>query len=149
MHEYSVKLSIAGNDLDESEVSKKLGLRPDVFLKKGEPMGPRREREQSVWSIDVRPSPDNPAWGSLDDGLRCLVQRLLPLKNALDELRQRYSTDAYCGHFGSGFGGGPSISPATLGLLADLGLTLTIKTYWGDEKPDEGPSDEKQANTKG
>jgi hypothetical protein len=84
----------------------------------------------------VRPTPDNPDWQSLEDGLRSLVEQLLPLRNDLRELRQRYSTEAYCGHFGTGFGGGPSISPETLQLLADLGLTLTIKTYWGDNQPD-------------
>lgn len=136
MHEYSVELLIAGDDLDGAEVSKKLGLQSNVFLRKGEPMGPTRRREQSVWSFDVRPSPDDPAWPSLDDGLKCLAEKLLPLKKALGELRQRYSIEAYCGHFGSGFGGGPSILPETLRLLADLGLTLTIKTYWGEDQPD-------------
>lgn len=137
MHTYSVDLMIAGGDLDEAEVSTKLGLRPSVFLKKGEPMGPKRRRERSVWSFEVRPSPDNPEWQSLEDGLRSLIENLLPLKNYVRELRQRYSTEAYCGHFGTGFGGGPSISAETLRLLADLGLTLTIKTYWGDNQPDE------------
>lgn len=134
MHEYSVALLIAGDDLDEAEVSKKLDLQSNVFLRKGEPMGPTRRREQSVWSFDVRPSPDDPAWPSLDDGLKCLIEKLLPLKKALGELRQRYSVEAYCGHFGSGFGGGPSISPETLRLLAELGLTLTIKTYWHEDE---------------
>jgi hypothetical protein len=137
VHTYSVGLTIAGDDLDEAEVSRKLGLQPFVFLKKGEPLGPKRRRLRSVWSFDVRPSPDNPEWQSLEDGLRSLVERLLPLKDDLRELRQRYSTEAYCGHFGTGFGGGPSISAAILRLLADLGLTLTIKTYWGDNQPDE------------
>jgi hypothetical protein len=137
MHRYSVELTIAGDDLDETEVSTKLGLQPSVFLKKGEPLGPKRRRERSVWSLDVRPSPDNPEWQSLEDGLRSLIERFSPLKNDLRELRQRYSTDAYCGHFGTGFGGGPSISAETLRLLADLGLALTIKTYWGDNQPDE------------
>jgi Domain of unknown function (DUF4279) len=137
MHTYSVALMIAGDDLDQAEVSTKLGLQPLVFLNKGEPLSPKRRRERSVWSCDVRPSPDDPEWQLLDDGLKSLVEKLLPLKNDLRELRQRYSTEAYCGHFGTGFGGGPSISAETLRLLADLGLTLTIKTYWGDNQPDE------------
>jgi hypothetical protein len=132
LHTYSVGLLIVGEDLDEGEVSRKLGLQSTVFLKKGEPLSPKRRREQSVWSFDVRPSPENPEWQSLEDGLKCLIEKLLPLKGVLDELKQRYSMEAYCGHFGSGSGGGPSISPETLRLLADLGLTLTIKTYWDE-----------------
>jgi hypothetical protein len=135
MHEYSVELLIAGDDLDEAEVSKKLGLQSTGFLRKGEPLPPKRQRAQSVWSFAVRQSPDSPDWPSLDDGLKCLLEKLLPLRNVLNELSRRYSTEAYCGHFGSGFGGGPSISPETLRLLADLGLTLTIKTYWGEDQP--------------
>jgi hypothetical protein len=73
MHTYSVDLTIAGDDLDEAEVSTKLGLQPLVFLKRGEPLGPKRRRQQSVWSFDVRPSPDNPEWHSLEDGLKSLV----------------------------------------------------------------------------
>lgn len=134
MHKYSVGLVVAGDELDEAEISRKLGLQSYVFLKKGELLSPKRRREQSVWSFDVRPSPDDPDWHSLDDGLRCLVDTLLPLKDVLRELKQRYSTEAYCGHFGSGFGGGPSISSETLRLLAVLGLTLTIKTYWGEDE---------------
>jgi hypothetical protein len=133
MHEYSVALLIAGDDLDEAEVSRKLGLQSTVFHKKGEPLPPKRHREQSTWSFIVYSSPHNPDWSSLDDGLKCLIETLLPLKNILRELGQRYSMDAYCGHFGSGFGGGPSISPETLRLLAELGLTLTIKAYWSED----------------
>lgn len=135
MHEYSVELLVAGDDLEEAEISRKLGLESTGFLKKGEPLPPKRHREQSVWSFAVRPSPDNPDWPSLDDGLRHLAEKLLPLRNALSELKGRYSIEAYCGHFGSGFGGGPSISPETLRLLAELGLTLTIKTYWHEDEP--------------
>jgi hypothetical protein len=135
MHAYCVDLLIAGDDLDEAEVSRRLGLQSTVFLKKGEKLSPQRKRKQSVWSFAVRPSPDNPEWQSLEDGLKSLVEKLLPLKSILNELKQRYSTQAYCGHFGSGFGGGPSISPETMCQLAELGLTLTIKTYWGEERP--------------
>jgi hypothetical protein len=135
LHTYSVELMIAGDSLDEAEVSRILNLQPTVFLKKGEQMSPERQRKQSVWSFAVWPSVDNPEWQSLEDGLKSLAERLLPLRNALCELKRRYSTEAYCGHFGSGFGGGPSISPETLRLLADLGLTLTIKTYWGEDQP--------------
>jgi hypothetical protein len=87
-----------------------------------------------VWSFAVSPLPGNPEWQSLDDGLKRLAETLMPFKSALHELQKRFTTVAYCGHFGSGFGGGPSIAPQTLGLLAGLGLTLTIKTYWSEEQ---------------
>jgi hypothetical protein len=138
MHEYSVGLIVSGDELDEAEISAILGMAASVYFKKGEPLSPRsqKERSTSTWSFDFNPPVGKPVWPSLEDGLRYMIERLLPKKNVLLELRERYSMIAYCGHFGSGFGGGPSITPETLGVLSQLGLTLTIKTYWGSTEPD-------------
>jgi hypothetical protein len=51
-------------------------------------------------------------------------------------LRKRFSTEVYCGHFGTGLGGGPNLSAETLGTLAELGLSLRIRTYWRSAEPD-------------
>jgi len=138
VHEYTVELLISGDDLDEGEISTRLGLRASVFFKKGESLSPqtKRERSTSTWSFRFDPPYGKPVWPSLEDGLMCMIERLLPLKDVLFELKNRYSMVAYCGHFGSGFGGGPSIRPETLGVLSQLGLTLTIKTYWGSTEPE-------------
>jgi hypothetical protein len=127
VHEYSVGITISGDDLDEAEISAMPGLSASVFFKKSEPLSPltKREHSTSTWSFHFDPPDGNPVWPSLEDGLICMLKRILPLKNVLFELKKRYSIDAYCGHFGSGFGGGPSITPETLSLLAQLGLTLT------------------------
>jgi len=53
------------------------------------------------------------------------------------KLGERRSLNAYCGRFGSGFGGGPTVSQQTLSQLADLGLSVTIKAYWRSTEPDE------------
>lgn len=137
MHKYTVDLMIAGDNLDQAEVSGLLGMKASVFLNKGEPRSQRAPRVGSVWSFQIDPPEGKPEWQSLEAGLKSMIEKLQPLKGALGKLRERFSTDAYCGHFGSGFGGGPSISPQTLRQLADLGLTLTIKTYWGSTEPDE------------
>jgi len=138
VHEYSVGLTISGDDLDEAEISAMLGMAASLFFKKGEPLSPRsqKERSTSTWSIDFYQPAGKPVWPSLEEALRYMIERLLPKRDALLELRERYSMDAYCGHFGSGFGGGPSITPETLGVLSQLGLTLTIKTYWGSTEPE-------------
>ena len=138
MHEYSVEFLIVADDLDEAEVSAMLGLKASVFLKKGEPYSPlsQKKRENSSWSFFIDPPEGNRCWNSLEEGLKCLIEKLQPLQGVLGQLRERFSLHAYCGHFGSGFGGGPSISPETLSQLAELGLTLNIKTYWGSTEPD-------------
>jgi hypothetical protein len=139
MHEYSVDFMIAGDTLDESEISAMFGLKASVFLKKGDPfspLSPQKVRDSSSWSIFFDPPGGNRYWQSLDAGLKCLIEKLLPSKEILQELGSRFSLHAYCGHFGSGFGGGPTISTETLHMLGELGLALTIKTYWGSTEPD-------------
>jgi hypothetical protein len=139
LHKYTVDFTISGDDIEEAEVSGLLGLKPSVFLKKGELISQisQRKRESSCWSFFIDPPDGNREWQTLEAGLKCLIEILQPLKGVLGQLNGRLAIDAYCGHFGSGFGGGPSISPGVLGKLAGLGLTLTIKTYWGSTEPDE------------
>ena len=132
-----MQLLIAGEKLEEKEISEALGRSPDVFLKAGERLSSRSVRTQSSWSLSFNAADGKPDWDSLEDGLRALIAGLQPLKNAFHQLGSRYSIEAYCGHFGTGFGGGPSVSPETLRELADLGLTLTLKTYWGSNEPEE------------
>lgn len=139
MHKYSVCLSISGDDLEEAEVSELLGLRPNVFLKKGDLLSKtsQRRRETSTLSFFIDPPGGEQDWKTLDAGLMCLIERFEHLKGVLAELKRRFALYAYCGHFGSGFGGGPTVSPEVLGKLAEMGLTLTVETYWGSSEPDE------------
>lgn len=138
MHEYTVGLRISGGEVDEPEISEMLGMKSSVFFKKGEPLAPQLQDEHctSTWSFHFDPPVGKPVWPSLEDGLRYMIERLLPKNDILLKLKKRYSMIGYCGHFGSGFGGGPSITPETLGVLSQLGLTLTIKTYWGSTEPE-------------
>jgi hypothetical protein len=38
----------------------------------------------------------------------------------------------WCGHFSSSFGGGPTLSPQILRVLADFGVELILDTYVSD-----------------
>lgn len=138
MHTYSVALAISGDDLDEAALSGLAVLKDGAFREKGEPLAPgsRSKASTKSWWLSFDPREGKPEWQSLDEGLKYLVEELQPVREVLHELGKRFSVSAYCGHFGSGFGGGPSILPETLGKLADLGLTLTIKTYWGSNEPE-------------
>ena len=136
MHEYDVALAISGDEIDEAEISALLNLKCSVFHRRGERRSPDAVNESSAWVHHVDLSEGKPEWQSLELGLSSLIQLMLSRRGALQELRKRYSVEAYCGHFGSGFGGGPSISPETMNLLADLALTLTINTYWRSIEPE-------------
>jgi hypothetical protein len=98
----------------------------------------QKVRESSSWSLYFDPpGQEQHEWASLEDGLEALLDGAEPLKDQLRLLGERFSLEAYCGHFGSGFGGGPSISSGTLGRLSSVGLRLTIKVYWSTTEPDE------------
>lgn len=136
MHKYAVSLSITADDLDEGELSRALNMKPNSFHKRGEQRSPESRYGRSEWRRHFEPPDGAPDWSSLDAGLKRMVELLRHKKVALLELRKRFSLVAFCGHFGSGFGGGPTVEPETLGALADLGLSIFIDTYWSSLEPD-------------
>lgn len=131
MHTYLVDVRISGDWATEEDVSGALGLRASQFARKGETKY-GRILDRSVWQLDSRPSADTLEWQSLEEGLTQLVQRLMPLKEALRAL-QPCDVRIVCGHFTSSFGGGPTLSPSILRLLAELGIQVTISNYFGSE----------------
>jgi hypothetical protein len=137
MHKYTVDLMISAAELDADEISGLLKLRPSTFFRKGELLSNKTQsrRDCSSFSVHFDP-PHGGEWDSLEDGLSFMLDCIGPLQNELLQLGERFSCEAYCGHFGSGFGGGPSISPKTLQRLSSLGLGITIKAYWGSSEPD-------------
>jgi hypothetical protein len=115
VHAYSVDPVVAGDDIDEAEVSGLLGLKASVFLWKGEQLFPEQKRRHTSKLAGrhsaVRGEPERQSLGegpSIFDR-----QAAIPL-DVLKNPSQRYSLDVHCGHFESGFGGGPSVSPQTL-----------------------------------
>jgi hypothetical protein len=133
MRTYMVELRISRDDFEERDVSDRLGIPATSFYKKGEPKSPTRQWEQSNWSYAARPSPDDLKWKSLEEGLATLLDRLAPVKSAIDELKQSFRVFICCGQFTSGLGGGPSFSPGLLKRLGDLELELIISTYCHNE----------------
>lgn len=133
MRTYMVELRISRDDFEERDVSARLGIPATTFYRKGEPKSPKRQWEQSTWSFEARPSPNQLEWNSLEEGLTNLLDRVAPVKSIIDELKQSYRVFICCGQFGSGFGGGPSFSPGLLKRLGDLELELVISTYCHDE----------------
>ncbi len=132
VHTYLVELRIVGDWIDEKDVSELIGLKASQFIRKGAPQY-QRVAQDSVWQLDARPGPDSLEWASLEDGLTSLVQTLMPVKKAINDLQSSYDVSIVCGHFTSDFGGGPTLSPAVLELLARLAVKLTISSYFGRE----------------
>ena len=142
MQTYSVELIFGGDTFEENDISGRLGIRSTTFVKKGETKSPKRKWERTTWSFEVVPSPDDRYWKSLEEGLTHLLDRLDSVKSVIDEMKQSYHVFICCGQFASGFGGGPSFSPALLKRLANLGLELSISTYWSRESETGNASNE-------
>jgi hypothetical protein len=134
MHRYLVELRITSDeaDIDEENISRRIGIKSSQFLRKGD-SNFDKVSACSVWQLDARTQSGGLEWDSLEDGLRSLVEKLLPAKKAINELQSSYNVTILCAHFNSSFGGGPTLSPSLLGMLADLGVELTLASYQSSE----------------
>lgn len=133
MHEYSVEFRIYGKELDILEVTSDLGYQPSSFKIKGELIGTKYSK-YSLWGYDGSETGGEPIyWDSLEDGLKFLLGRLNPVKDKIDRYKSKYKVILWCGHFQSGFDGGPTLSPSLLKELGDFGVSLFIDNYFSAE----------------
>ena len=83
-----------------------------------------------MWSYDGFPQGESAkSWDSLDEALVFVLQKLWPVRNKLEEYKQRHKVILWCGHFQSSFDGGPTLSPATLKMLGEFGAEVFIDNY--------------------
>ncbi len=130
MHSYTAALRIAGKALNTDEVSKRLALNPTYTRQVGQRLSESRTYDTALWSYEAVTTGNDTHWASLEFALASLLQIFLPLKYVLAEYSERFEVFLWCGHFSSGFSGGPKFSPGLLKGLADLNVTLYIDTYF-------------------
>ena len=130
MHEYSVELRISGAQLDPATVTQDLGLEPSLVREVGERRTEGKVWEKGLWSYNGLPADNPTVWGSLEEGLIFLLDRLAHLQVQLQSYKQNYDVVIWCGHFQSSFDGGPTLSATLLRRLADFGVDLDIDNYF-------------------
>ena len=130
MHRYTVELRIVGKDLDPEGVTRALGIAPSRVRRHGEPRveGSRSTWSGNMWALDILP-PGRDDWSSLEDALGALLNIFGPIRNQIQAYIPTNQTYIWCGHFTSSFDGGPTLSPALLKSLGDLGIQLFLDTY--------------------
>src|SRR5512146_2792574 len=128
MHSYTVELRIIGENLDPDSVTRTLGISPTQVRKKGERRSDESTWKSNMWALDVLP-PVGSEWGSLEDGLAALVSRVKAIQSQIQLYLPANELYVWCGHFTSGFDGGPTLSPNILKSLGDLGAQLFLDTY--------------------
>ena len=135
MHTYSVQFRISGKNLDPNEITQRLGLEPNQVRIAGERRSEKQVWTESMWSYDgARVAADTVReCTSLEDGLRHVLEILLPKKELIQEYAQTYEAVWWCGHFQSSFDGGPTLSASLLKLLGEFGIPLYIDNYFREE----------------
>jgi hypothetical protein len=130
MKEYTVEFRIHGRDLDPSQVTSLLGLEPSLVRLAGDPRSSNANWVDAMWSYNGFPeSAGSVTWPSLEEGLNFVLEKLWPLKEAV----QTYKTDCkpilWCGHFQSTVNESTNLSPDILNKLGDFGVELFIDSY--------------------
>lgn len=149
MHEYSVELRVYGKKLVPAEVTKDLGLHPSFVRHVGDKASVG-VHEMAIWGYNgfrevkhrKREGPlykdgyygyngftEVKHWKSLEKGLLFVMQKLRPLLPKIHQYKSRHAAIWWCGHFQTEFCGGPTLSPATLKLLAEFEVELFINNF--------------------
>jgi hypothetical protein len=121
-------LAVQHESLDAKHVTEVLGMEPTESFETGDPYArDSRRREHSYWALD---SPADPDTASLDEQLRVLVGRLLPLRAQLQELRDEGYRLVWTCYVEECDGDGMVVLPSA--LLRDLGalpVDLGVESY--------------------
>jgi len=68
-------------------------------------------------------------WTSLEDGFRFILGILDQKRSKIIDFAHKYDGIWWCGHFQSGFNGGPILSPELLMKLASYEMPIYIDNY--------------------
>ncbi len=122
-HTYTVELRFFGDHLNPNEVTQYLKLNPLIQNKKNNSL--------PCWGYNGLGAKDyKDEWLSLEEGLFFLCRNLEPIKGKIIKLSSKFSSVWWCGHFQSGFDGGPTLSPELLKELSDFNVPLFIDNYF-------------------
>jgi hypothetical protein len=128
-------LRIYPERFEPEEVTKRLGIEPSSWQRRGEPwksaVTPNRVYPLHGWFLTTRGAlPSRDARKHLD----WLLERLVPRADAVQSLQADGCRMDICCYWASRSGhGGPTLSPGQMGELARLGLELWFDVYFVGE----------------
>jgi Domain of unknown function (DUF4279) len=130
VHNYTVALRIEGLQVNTAAITKELGMAPTLTREVGGWRSPTTVWDKALWALDVYPeSGAISQWGSLEAGIVALLKVFSPHAKTLQKYGQRHDVYLWCGHFSSGFCGGPEFSAGLLKSLGEFGVRLYLDTY--------------------
>jgi len=145
MHEYTVELRIEGRELVPADVTAALGIEPTYTRQVGQRLGKAKVYDKALWGYEVHPPSAETDeywkyWNSLEDGLAALLAMFMPHQSTIAEYQRNFAVYIWVGHFSSDFSGGPTLSPALLHNLGELGVELSLDTYFSKRASSRRPS---------
>lgn len=128
-HVYTVELRFHGDSLSPDEFTAVLGLSPSTAREAQSADDGRRSRV-AVWGYNGWDREGfREEWDSLGDGLDFVLSAVESRRDALSRMAERFGPVWWCGHFQSGFDGGPTLSPGLMKRLGEFGVPLFIDNY--------------------
>ena len=132
-HIYTVELRLSGEQLEPSEISTQLSLKPSNVLSQSQNQSSIRKR-RPYWGYNGHEEVGFQAeWASLEDGLTFLLKNLDPQKDRIIAFTRKFDAIWWCGHFQASFDGGPTLSPQLLTELGSYGIPLSIDNYFSND----------------
>lgn len=136
LNQSAASLRFFGDDLDPDELTRLLGAKPSVGLRKGDSVrhqGARRDvtARTGTWRLRVeRRSP-----GDIDGQIAELLSPLNQDLAVWRDLSTRFEADIFCGLFLEKANEGIKLRPETLLMVGSRGLLLDFDIY-GNPEPD-------------
>lgn len=132
-HIYTVELRFSGEQLEPSEISNQLNLRPNSAFSQSQNLFATRKRcpywaYNGQWEVGFQAE-----WASLEEGLEFLLNHLDPKKAEILAVARKFDGLWWCGHFQTSFDGGPMLSSKLLIELGSYGIPLSIDNYFSDD----------------
>jgi Domain of unknown function (DUF4279) len=124
--------------LNTSDVTLELGIEPTKVVEVGDRLL-LGSAKVPVWMWEARTQAGKKEWDDLGAGLQQVIDVFGARKETLAKLRQRWEVLLFCGYHTDELGG-PTLSPAVLRGLGDLGVEFFLDTYvFGpEEQADSG-----------
>ena len=141
-------LRLFGDDLQPTEISQLLGCMPTKSWPKGQVhvAEPGREYIKKYGGWLLHASDKEPE--DLDGQVSELLTKLTDDLSVWKTLAARFQVDLFCGWFMEGSNEGVSISPATMQVLGERHIELSLDIYAPDEKTaSESASPEQRAQS--
>jgi hypothetical protein len=130
-HVYTVQFRIFSEKLDPAVITSELGLQPCQVRRQGD-LRSDGKVFIGMWACNGYGNEDGPDWDSLEEGLTFLLEKLWPVREVVAGYRSDAKLIWWCGHFQTGFDGGPQLSPSLLARLGTFGADLFIDNYFSN-----------------